>query len=72
METWEYRLIDSKNLESAEGGFFSQKRVTLEAAQAYLNQLGREGWEIIDLDFDFLVHDTGAFVGVAKRRTASS
>ena len=68
MEKWEYLLIDSKSLETAQGGVFTQKKVTLEEAQKYLNKLGQEGWEIIDLDFDFLVHDTGAFVGVAKRR----
>ena len=68
MEKWEYLLLDSKKLESAEGGFFSQQRVSIEAAQDYLNKIGDEGWEIIDLDFDFLVHDTGAFVGVAKRK----
>ncbi len=68
MEKWEYRLLDSKNLETAEGGFFTKQKVTLEEAQNYLNKLGQEGWEIIDLDFDFLVHDTGAFVGVAKRK----
>ena len=27
MEKWEYLLIDSKKLESVEGGFFSQKKV---------------------------------------------
>lgn len=68
MEKWEYLLIDSKKLESVEGGFFSQKKVSIEEAEKYLNKLGEEGWEIIDLDFDFLIHDTGAFVGVAKRR----
>ena len=68
MEKWEYLLIDSKKLASVEGGFFSQKKVSIEEAEKYLNKLGEEGWEIIDLDFDFLIHDTGAFVGVAKRR----
>ena len=68
MDKWEYKLLDSKKLESAEGGFFTQKKVSLEEAQKYLNALGDEGWEIIDIDFDFLIHDTGAFVGVAKRR----
>jgi len=68
MDKWEYRLLNSKNLTTAEGGLFKQKTVTLEKAEKYLNILGEEGWEIIDLDFDFLVHETGAFVGVAKRR----
>lgn len=70
MDKWEYLLIDSKNLPEAEKGFFKQTKVTMEEAEMYLNKLGEEGWEIIDLEFDFLVHDTGAFVGVAKRPKA--
>ena len=68
MEKWEYLLLNSKKLESAQGGVFTQTKVTLEEAEKYLNKLGEEGWEIIDLDFDFLIHDTGAFVCVAKRK----
>ena len=67
MQKWEYLLLDSKKLESAEGGLFKQKKVSIDEAQKYLNSLGEQGWEIIDIDFDFLIHDTGAFVGVAKR-----
>jgi hypothetical protein len=70
MDKWEYRLLDSKKLPEAEKGFFKQAKVSLHEAEAYLNRLGEEGWEIIDIDFDFLIHDTGAFVGVAKRRKA--
>ena len=68
MVKWEYMLIDSKNLPEAEKGMFKQSKVTREEAERYLNKLGKDGWEIIDLDFDFLIHDTGAFVGVAKRQ----
>ncbi|NQU67725.1 MAG: hypothetical protein HQ510_07275 [Candidatus Marinimicrobia bacterium] len=67
MTKWEYMLIDSKKLPEVEKGIFKQSKVTMEEAENYLNKLGEEGWEIIDLDFDFLIHDTGAFVGVAKR-----
>lgn len=67
MKRWEYLLIDSKKLAHAEKNIFKQPKVTLEEAQAYLNTLGAEGWEIIDLDFDFLIHNSGFFVGVAKR-----
>ncbi len=67
MAKWEYMLIDSKKLANAEKNIFKKAKVTLEEAEEYLNKLGRDGWEIIDLDFDFLIHDTGAFVGVAKR-----
>jgi hypothetical protein len=68
MDRWEYRLLDSKKLPEAERGLFKQTKVSLEEAEAYLNKLGDQGWEIIDIDFDFLIHDTGAFVGVAKRK----
>jgi hypothetical protein len=70
MDRWEYKLLDSKKLPEAEKGIFKQSKVTIEEAEAYLNMLGEEGWEIIDIDFDFLIHDTGAFVGVAKRKKA--
>ena len=70
MDRWEYKLLDSKRLPEAEKGIFKQTKVSLDEAEAYLNKLGNEGWEIIDIDFDFLIHDTGAFVGVAKRKKA--
>lgn len=68
MEKWEYKLLDSKKLPEVESGLFKQSKVSLREAEEYLNKLGDEGWEIIDIDFDFLIHDTGAFVGVAKRK----
>jgi len=68
MEKWEYKLLDSKKLPDVEKGIFKQPKVSLDEAEHYLNKLGEDGWEIIDIDFDFLIHDTGAFVGVAKRK----
>jgi hypothetical protein len=68
MDKWEYKLLDSKRLPEAEKGIFKRTRVSITEAEAYLNKLGEDGWEIIDIDFDFLIHDTGAFAGVAKRR----
>lgn len=70
MDKWEYKLLDSKKLPDVEKGIFKQSKVSLSEAEQYLNKLGEEGWEIIDIDFDFLIHDTGAFVGVAKRKKA--
>jgi hypothetical protein len=70
MDKWDYKLLDSKKLPDAEKGIFAQSKVSLREAEQYLNKLGAEGWEIIDIDFDFLIHDTGAFVGVAKRKIA--
>lgn len=70
MDKWEYKLLDSKKLPETEKSLFKQQKATLLEAEMYLNKLGEDGWEIIDIDFDFLVHDTGAFVGVAKRKKA--
>jgi len=70
MDRWEYKLLDSKILPEEEKGTFKQSEVTLAEAETYLNKLGEEGWEIIDIDFDFLIHDTEAFAGAAKRKKA--
>ena len=64
MAKWEYKLITTEDLEKS--GFLVR---TVEPAEVekYFNSLGREGWEIISLDFI----DTTAFIdfkGVAKRR----
>lgn len=65
MQKWEYRLIDTKKHPDAK--WFKNNRISAEEAQQYLNELGDEGWEIIDLDFDGLVNDSRSFAGVAKR-----
>ncbi|GAW97770.1 MULTISPECIES: DUF4177 domain-containing protein [Colwellia] len=44
---WEYKIIDSANAEK--GGFLKGR--TVKQVEAYLNSLGKEGWEIIDIDF---------------------
>ena len=57
---WEYKFIDSDDV--AKAGTFKSK--TGEDIEAYFNALGREGWEIVALDFS----DTRTvFYGVAKR-----
>ncbi len=65
MQKWEYKIIDTKKL--AEAKWFKSNRVSAEDAQAYLNQLGEEGWEILDIDFDGIINDTRSFAGIAKR-----
>ncbi len=57
---WEYKFIDSENV--AKGGTFKSK--TTEDIEAYFNALGREGWEIVALDFSDI---KTVFYGVAKR-----
>lgn len=39
---WEYKIIDSAN---AEKGDFLKSR-TVEQAEAYLNNLGKQGWKL--------------------------
>ena len=62
---WEYKIIDSD--EAEKGGFL--KRRTVEQVETYLNALGAEGWEIVDLDFqmDAAGRGTTHFHGIAKR-----
>jgi hypothetical protein len=62
MRKWEYKYLDSLDIE--EGDFLAIK--TREGVEGYLNQLGAEGWEIINLDF-VEVEGRTSFVGVAKR-----
>ncbi len=57
---WEYRFIDSD--EVARAGAFKSRSV--EDIEAYFNALGREGWEIVALDFSDM---KTVFYGVAKR-----
>ncbi|CAM3503035.1 DUF4177 domain-containing protein [Parendozoicomonas haliclonae] len=67
---WEYKIVDSEQAEK--GGFLKGR--TLEQAEAYLNALGQQGWEIIDLDFRMDPTMPGGptvFNGVAKRAKRS-
>jgi hypothetical protein len=65
MTTWEYRFLDSMDIE--EGGFLAVK--SREAVEAYLNAIGDEGWEVVNLDFVEIEGRT-SFVGIAKREKA--
>lgn len=58
---WEYKFIESDAV--AKPGTFKTK--SAEDFEAYFNALGREGWEIICLDFSDM---KTVFYGVAKRR----
>jgi hypothetical protein len=65
MKKWEYRIIDTQ--EVPVGGIFGIfKGKSRQAVEAYLNELGEQGWEIVN--FDALEwKGCGAFRGVAKR-----
>lgn len=62
MKKWEYRMVDSADVE---GGSFVMGK-SRESIEEYLNDLGTEGWEIVNLDFVEL-ENRSSFVGVAKR-----
>jgi len=46
MRKWEYKIVDSNDVPSA-GIFKGRQR---EALEAYLNELGAEGWELVNID----------------------
>ena len=59
---WEYKVLDSTDVPRP-GRFKERPR---QAVEDYLNELGREGWEIINVDFREL-ESRMEFSGVAKR-----
>lgn len=62
MKTFKYKLIDTRDVETG-GMFKSRKR---EDVEAYLNSLGAEGWELINVDFREL-EGGSEFAGVMKK-----
>ena len=62
MKKWQYKIIDSKDVPG--GGVFKDKDRT--DIETYLNDIGNQGWEIINIDFRELEHRFD-FTGVAKK-----
>ena len=62
MKKFEYKMIDSQDVASA-GLFKGRAREDIEV---YLNQLGAQGWELVNADFRELEGGT-EFSGVMKR-----
>ncbi len=63
MRRWEYKIIDTKDVPG--GGIFKGKK--LADVEDYLNKLGEQGWEIINIDaLEQQTHHL-SFLGVAKR-----
>lgn len=62
MRKWEYKIVDSKDV-ARDGIFKGRSRGRLEE---YLNALGEQGWEIVNIDTWFVESRT-SFVGIAKR-----
>jgi len=62
MRKYEYKIVDSKDVESA--GFFKGKK--REDVETYLNSLGAQGWELVNADFREL-EGRLEFSGVMKK-----
>lgn len=62
MKKWEYRIDDTKEVPG--GGAFRGK--SREAVEAYLNDIGQQGWEIVNVA-SLELEGRMEFVGVAKR-----
>ena len=62
MKKWEYKIVDSKDVPRA--GVLKGK--SREAIEAYLNRIGADGWEVVNIDLLELEGRTD-FVGAAKR-----
>ena len=62
MKRWEYKIVDSRDLKRMDL-FGGSERGEI---QEYLNHLGAEGWEIVNLDF-YELEGRGSFMGLAKR-----
>ena len=62
MKQYKYKIVDTRDVETA-GLFKGRKR---EDVEAYLNILGSEGWELVNVDFRELEGGL-EFPGVMKK-----
>ena len=62
MKKWEYMILDSKELA---GGTLFKGRAR-DDVETFLNQLGAEGWEVIEINFRD-IQKGFEFKGLAKR-----
>ena len=65
MKKWEYKIIDSVHVAR---GIFREKKFN--EIEKYLNEIGQEGWEVVNLDFNDVTGQMD-FVGVARRELTS-
>jgi hypothetical protein len=65
LKKWEYKVVDSTQVS---GGIFRGKK--FQETEKFFNQLGQEGWEIINIDFNDVTGQMD-FVGVVKRELPS-
>lgn len=62
MKKFEYKMVDTRDVESA-GIFKGRERKDIES---YLNTFGKQGWELVNVDFRELEGGT-EFAGLMKR-----
>ena len=62
MEKFEYKMIDTRDVKSE--GFLKGR--TKEGIESYLNELGSQGWELVNADFRELEGGM-EFAGIMKR-----
>jgi hypothetical protein len=62
MQKFEYKMVDTRDVESA-GIFKGRQREDIEA---YLNEFGQQGWELVNVDFRELEGGV-EFAGIMKR-----
>ncbi|QBY04372.1 DUF4177 domain-containing protein [Thalassotalea sp. HSM 43] len=62
MKSYQYKIIDTRDVDSA-GLFKGRQREDIEA---YLNSLGAEGWQLVNVDFREL-EGGFEFAGVMKK-----
>ena len=67
MRRWEYKLISANDVAGDGGGLRGKARETVEA---YLNNLGAEGWEVINVDFPDGYENPTRFSAAARREKA--
>ena len=58
---FEYKIIDSRKWEN-------YKKLNNRDIEEKLNEYGKEGWEIIDVEFQGLTLDKRFFIAFAKRK----
>ena len=65
MKKWEYVIIDSMHTDRGKGLRALVNDPGIDQIENYLNKLGLEGWEVVNIDFvDELLTN---FRGLAKR-----
>lgn len=65
MTKWEYKILDSVKLKEEK---IISSTLSIYKFEEFLNELGRDGWEIFQMEVEKIGNDVGAFHGIAKRQ----